>query len=242
MDRKLLGVILFGALLATAGCAMDVTVDSSVSSDATIETYEVELNMSTMVHSQAETQAQSAGYDSVGAYFLGENASVDQANADSVDISEEMGPNGNNTIVTIRMTGYDPAAESNISVREEGGTMIYEDVTFGPEGTNDGMESTPTEGGMSIDMDDQGSIEYTVEMPGEIQDTSAGATVSGDTATWDVDGDELYVYAESAVPEDSGDGGDGGDGGSSGLGPGFGFVGVVLALVLVSVALYRRND
>jgi len=240
MDRKLLGVILFGALLATAGCAMDVTVDSSVSSDATIETYEVELNMSTMVHSQAESQAQSAGYDSVGAYFLGENVSADQANADSVDISEEMGPNGNRTLVHIRMEGYDPGPESNISVREEGGTMIYEDVTFGPEGTN-GAEPTPTESGMSLDMDQQqGSIEYSVEMPGEIQDSSPGATVDGNTATWEVTGNELYIYAESSVPEDSGGGGDGG--GSSGFGPGFGFVGVVLALVLVSVALYRRND
>ena len=239
MRRTILGIVLFAALLATVGC-MTITVDSSVSADGTVESYEVTMTINNSFYPTMEAQAQSAGYDSFGAFFLAENASVDQSNAESVDISEEKGPE--NTTVTIKMENYDPGPDSNISVRVEDGTVVYEDVTFGPKSES---TPTPTSQGMNMNMGG-GSIEYRLEMPGEIQDASTGATVDGNVATWTLEGDgDLYIYAESSAPEQTtqgdsgGDDGDGGDG-SSGFGPGFGVGGVLVALIVVTLALRRR--
>jgi hypothetical protein len=239
--RKLLTIVVFGALLATAGC-MAVTVDSSVNADGTIETYDVEMAINNSVYPQMESQAQAAGYDSFGEFFLAENASVDRSNVGNVNITEQ--PGVQNTTVHIELSDYDPGPGSNISVSEEGGMLVYEDRTFG---TQSESTPTPTQEGPSMDFGQSmsGSIEYRLEMPGAVQSASEGGTIDGNVVTWDIEGQgELYVSAESEIPESSdGDGGDGGDGGgSSGFGPGVGPVGVLVALALVVVALRRRAN
>lgn len=236
--------MVFGALLATAGC-MAVTVDSSVNADGTIETYDVEMAINNTIYPQLESQAQSAGYDSFGAYFLAENASVDRSNVGTVNITEE--PGVQNTTVHVELYDYDPGPGSNISVTEENGMLVYEDRTFGAP-----SESTPTPtqaGSMNFGQSTSGSIDYRLEMPGAVQSASEGGAIDGNVVTWEMEGQgELYISAESEVPtqsDGSGNGGDGdggGDGGVAGVGPGVGPVGVLVALALAVAALRRRSN
>jgi len=239
--------VVFGALLATAGC-IAVTVDSSVNADGTIETYDVAMEINNSFYPQLQSQAQAAGYDNFGEFFLAENASVDRANVGNVNITEE--PGTQNTTVHIELSDYDPGPGSNISVTEEDGMMVYEDRTFG---TPSESTPTPTQAGPSMDIGGGGSIEYRLEMPGAVQSASNGGTIDGNVVTWDMEGQgELYISAESEIPEssngddgdggDGGDSGDGGDGGSSGLGPGVGPVGVLVALALTAYGLRRRRN
>jgi|GEM_PF-1357457 len=222
---------------------MAVTVDSSVNADGTIETYNVEMAINNSVYPQMESRAQAAGYDSFGEFFLAENATVDRANAGSVDISEESG--AQNTTVHIELQDYDPGPESNISVTEEDGMLVYEDRTFGPQ-----SEGTPTPtqtGSMDFGQEMSGSIEYQLEMPGQVQSASDGGDIDGNVVTWEAGGQgQLYVSAESEIPENSGgsgnDGDGGDDGGSAGFGPGVGPIGVVLALALTVLLIRRRTE
>lgn len=244
MRRVLLGVVLIGALFVTAGC-VDIVVNSSVAADGTVESYNVEITANNSIFGTMESQARAAGYDSFGAFFLAENVSADRSNAESVNINQERGPQ--NTTVTIEMQNYDPGPDSNISVSVQDGTVTYEDVTFG---TQSDATPTPTPAGGGMDLGGSGgSIEYTLEMPGQVQTASQGGTIDGNTVSWEIEGDgNLYIYAESTVPDQGsgssggdGSGGSGGDGGgSSGFGPGFGVVGVVVALAIVALVARRR--
>lgn len=219
-----MALVMLGGVLLTAGCA-EVTVDSTVNPDATIETYEVQINTSTTAYGLLAERAGEQGHDTVGDYLL-ENNSIDPDNAENYDYdkTEEL----NNVTMTIRLEGYDPASDSNITLRKEDETMVYRDLAFGGTGKDESGEDSQSSTNVNYTYD------YTLNMPGEITNTSSSAEVDGDTAEWHYEnrtGNSPVIYAESEISESS-----------SVFGPGFSISGVVVAVaVLVIGMIYRQR-
>lgn len=212
-------VIVAGALTAAlilAGCAT-VTVNSDVAADGSLDTYQLELETPPQIYATLNDQAQSEGYESFAGQLLGQ---VDNSSAES--ISTNVNRSGENVTLSITLEGYTPSNNSAVTINKSNGTMVYSDSQFLNQSSGD--EESSTSGSINVD--------YYLEMPGEIQNTTA-QNVSGSTAEWHgtyASLTDTRIYAESEVSE------------SSSFGPGFGPVSVLIAVLLVgSIAYWREN-
>jgi hypothetical protein len=177
--------VLLVSLIVLSGC-VTVSVNSEVGSDATIESYEIEMTMSQRAYNYLEQSASSEGYSSVKEYMLAESFGNVKNNSESMEYSESS--EGANKTITVRFDGYTPSSRSPITVRKlNETTMLYTDRTFISASEQSSSGSIP--------------VHYTLTMPGEITNSTADS-VEGDTATWDLSGAEsarTVIYAESKI-------------------------------------------
>jgi hypothetical protein len=217
MNRTPVAILLLGALLLLSGCA-EATVDATVAGDGTIESYEATVEMAPSTYDTLQSTAEDEGYTTddgdgyVKGYLL---RGVNESRAESVSYNQSLADDGNVTI-DLRLESWNPGPSSGVTTTVEDGNVTFADRQFvedsSPLGSQRGY-----------------SLNYTVTMPTNVTDSNADA-VDGPTATWQYGSDEPVeepIRAESEVP-------------SSGLGPGVGAVGAVLALSLVAALLARR--
>jgi len=220
MNRKILAM--FGVLLLVglAGCAT-ISVTSDVSSDGTIENYEMNITTTTTVYGILNQAAVEEGYDSF------EDQIKDGENISSENFEYEETIDGND--VTMRITVNDvPASElDGITVREEEDQLVYKDETFVEE-----LDETAetTEG--SQEVMSGFVLEYTVNMPGEITSSTADE-VNGNTATWTRTGSEAFSNTTIQATSETG---------SVLSTPGFGVTAAVVAMLsLIAGAKVSRR-
>lgn len=148
----------------------------------------------------------------------------DESRAESVEYDESF--DGDRVTMTITLTGYDPGEDTDISINESDGTLVYEDRSFVNESAQLSMEG---QGNVTSAVTAGLSVDYYLTMPGEIVDSNADE-VDGNRAEWHETGADAFVdnriYAESETPTVPGQ-------------PGFG-VGAAIAALLAVAWLHRR--
>lgn len=198
-----------------------MSVDSTVAADGTIDTYQLELNTSTMVYGMLDENAKQEGYDSLKGSFLSD---VNQSAFENATYDEEI--NGDRATITLTLTGFDPSASSSINVTESDGKLVYEDTTFLNESANVTEQQESYMSGLTLT--------YSLTMPGEITDSNADE-VDGKTAEWTETGPDAMtgtrIYAKSDKPE-----------GFMQSTPGFGTTTTLVAVVVAlgALAAFRR--
>lgn len=212
MSRTPLAILALGTLLLLSGCA-EVAVDTTVAGDGTIESYEANIEMAPSTYDTLQSTAEDEGYGTVERYLL---RGVNESRAGSISYNQSLADDGNVTI-DLRLESWDPGPSSGVDTTVEDGNVTFTDGQFvedsSPLGSQRGY-----------------SLNYTVTMPTNVTDSNADS-VDGATATWQYGSDEAVeepIRAESEMP-------------SSGLGPGFGAVGAILALALAVALLARRT-
>lgn len=215
--RQALSTVCIASLVVLSGCA-SIGVESTVNRDGTIEEYEIEIQTSQQVYGFLESSAQDEGYNSLEESFR------EQYNKDHVGEFEynETVEDGDATI-RLTMLDVDPSGSENLTVEKQDGEMTYVDETFVSEESE--TESNTTMGGS---MDGAITVDYTLNMPGEITDSNADE-VNGNTANWSFEGESQEIRATSEVP-------------LTAFGPGFGIVPAVVGVLVVAVLLGRRLD
>ncbi|WP_290817969.1 hypothetical protein [Halovivax sp.] len=235
LDVAVLSVI---ALLALAGC-LDVTMTTTVGSDGEIEEMEVEMEMDEMLFSMMEQEAEEDGYDSFEESLESDFAEdIDADEYGSIETSVDR-DDGTATI-TILVTDVDPDGVDELDVTVEDDTVRYVDHDL-DDAAEDEFDDDATDDGAADDefgdefddafgdFEDQISMTYVVEMPGEITDHNAHElSDDGTVATWDLMADDVPESAEveSEIDDD-------------GL-PGFGAGAAVVALLAMVAGLGVR--
>lgn len=174
-------------LLLLAGCAQ-VSVNSTVTADQMIEEYRMDVETSRTVYEFLKNSAEEEGYDSIGDSLLSD---IDRSRVGEVTYDEEF--DDDSVTMTITMKDFSPSASGNISVTEEDGLIVYEDLTFVEEDTQSDMEYNITS-----DL----AVDYTLTMPGKIVESNADS-VDGNTAEWHATGSDAFsdtrIYAKSEI-------------------------------------------
>lgn len=245
MKRTHIALLAVVGLLALAGC-LDMTVTTTVGEDGDIEEMNVEMQMDGMLYQMFEDEAQQDGYDSVEEMFeadMTEDITDDEAYFDSVEVSVDETDDGD-FVLSMSMYGVDPAGidEIDITVDEESNTITYVDSDL--EDTVEDDDSDASDPGMDDDFgefEDQISMTYVVEMPGEITDHNAHEiSDDGTVATWDLMADD--VPSEAMVESDIDDSSGGGLTGDDGI-PGFGVAPALVAiLAMLGLGVRLRRD
>lgn len=199
-----------------AGCT--VTYEADIASDGSIEELSVEIDMGEELYQSAQSQAEQEGYDNVGEYVFegeGENE-IDESAWDSVEISDD----GESTVgYTAEGGSADSLDNVSITVDDEAGEITYVDT-----------EGVQTDTGGNSGTFGEIQWEYTVNMPGEVTDTTGNA--DGSSVTWT--SDEHANVSELRVTSEQ-------TGASDGSGPGFGLAtGLVGVAAVLGLGLARR--
>ncbi len=212
------------ALVLLGGCAQ-IAVHSTVTADATIEEYRIQINTSRTVYGLIEQSAEEEGYESVRDAVMSD-LDLDDVGAESVDYDEDI--DGDEVTMTFTFTNVDPTEFDNVSVTETEEAFVYEDRTFVQEGL--GMQDQP-EGNLSDAFGATLALDYYLTMPGEITDSNADE-VDGNTAEWHETGTDAFtdtrIYAESEKP-------------TIVPVPGFGATVAVLAIALLAASLVAAS-
>lgn len=213
MNRELGAAVAVLALVGLAGCAQ-IAVDSTVSAEGEIESYGVTVNTSTTVYGFLNREAINRGHADIGEMWI---EGIDRDDIASYSYNETVG--FDEATLRFRIEGWTPGPDSDISITESGGTLVYEDTMWVNETAAEDNEESGSLSGLTV--------RYRLTMPGEITDSNADE-VDGTTATWETTGpgamNDNRIYAESDLPS------------SSALGPGFGF-GTVAVLGVVALLL-----
>lgn len=197
IDRRTLGVFLLCVITVIGGCAT-ATVDSTVTGDEAIQEYHLEIEMTPVAYNASRQEAIDRGYSPSEPFrdVLRTDLDLVRSQLDTIDYEVVNESDGNKTI-SLTLRGYEPPESGNVTLTKRGrddDTLVYEDRLF----TND----TVTGSAMTGRFSDETSIEYTVEMPHEITNTTADSS-SGTTATWTDSGESngtVHVYAEVDLP------------------------------------------
>lgn len=228
------GALCLLGLLLLSGC-VQIGVHSTVAGDGTIEEYRMEITVSRTVYGLIESSAEEEGYDSVEAYLMADAAGESSVEADDGSLFGSLGSNdaervsyeetfdGDRVTMTITIEGVDPPTDGPITITEEDGQLVYEDLSFVNETAADSAESEfarEATAGFAVD--------YYLTMPGEITDSNADA-VDGNTAEWHATGSDAFtgtrIYAVSETPTSVS---------VDGFGVGVALVAMVVAVVLAT--------
>ncbi|KAB1196033.1 MULTISPECIES: hypothetical protein [Haloferax] len=219
-NRELAGLAGLALLLVLAGCAQ-VTVHSEVTADGEVSELTYQINMSRTAYGYLEESAEEDGYDNVTESMLAE---FDESERQDVEVSEAY--RGDRVTLTMTRRNFVPDGDSGIEITSEDGKIVYEDTTFVNE-TAAAEEETDFEKSLSSGL----AVDYYLTMPGKITDSNADS-VDGNTAEWHESGSDAFddnrIYAVSDKP-------------TFGSVPGFGVVGAVGALLVLTVFLARRR-
>lgn len=196
-SRRITICIIFVLLIVQSSCVAGAeSVDSTVGDEGTIESYEIQTNMSQEYYDYIKRASQSQGYSSVETYIKNTTLSnINRENVENIVYSEST--EGGNKTVTLRFEGYSPSGSSSVSTTKQNGTVVYTDRRFIDASVDYGEEPGKL------------SVHYTLTMPGKIQNSTAD-TVEGDTATWDLNGSgasQPPIRAKSKVSSGFGIGG-----------------------------------
>jgi hypothetical protein len=216
-------VAVVGLAVVLAGCT--VNYEATIGSDGSIEELSVEMDLGEQLYSQAQSQAEAEGYDSVAKYIFEGNSTntesdFDKSQWENVEYSDD----GESTVGITASGGSADMDESlTINVDDEAGEVEYIDTEGVSSGSQEGQGQ-----------DQFGEIEwtYTVNMPGEITETN-GNQEGDTTVTWNNDdhGDLEEYRVVSKQSSGSGDG----------FGPGFGIMTGLAAVALIfGLGLARR--
>lgn len=141
------------------------------------------------------------------------------------EYSEEI--NGRDATINVEFSNINATTLPGVAIQEADGELAYEDTTF----YNASASTAPSDAEMGSEMMSGFVLEYTLEMPGEITNSTADK-VDGNTATWTRTGGDAYDNTQiEATSEIS----------SSVLSTGFGAVPAVAALLVIG-GLYRRSS
>lgn len=188
--KQLCQCALLVSVIVLSGCVtVPVSVDSTVSKDGTIQTYDVQMNMSQDTYDYVDRSVRNEGHGSIEEYFRSDLKSrINTDNVDNIKYSESS--EGENVSIQMRLKGYTPSEDSPISTTTENGSIVYVDQSFMSTSTTNEHPLS----GMPLD--------YTVTMPGTIQNSTADS-VEEDTATWNLTGSEASdtrIYVKSEKP------------------------------------------
>lgn len=236
-------VIAVVAIVALSGClTVGMAVDSQVASDGTIERYELQMNVSGQAYSMMQMAGGMQGGG--GSSQFGSEQVEEDVRSNLTDEFSSVGDVQTNVTegdesmrITIVLTDAVPAEGGNISVTTEGDTLVYRDEVFNRSFGQTAGTSMSDDGGSSGMMDGmeepQLHLRYSLEMPGEIQDSNADS-VEGSEATWNRSyvGDEMQDAGFTVEAESSTGGG--------GM-PGFGATVALVALLAVALLATRRR-
>lgn len=186
MKRVHLVGIAFVVLLLLAGC-VDVTVTSTVDSEAEIERLQFEMEMDRQTYQLLLGEAQNEGYDEV-AEWIAADIERDMGEGTVASIEYEDREVNGRWVAWVALNEPDKDELENVTIEEtEEDTIRYRDT-----GTAD-----------AADEEDINEMTYRVEMPGEIVDTNADqVNEETNTAIWNLSEpattpDEIYVESEA---------------------------------------------
>ncbi|WP_396610576.1 PGF-CTERM sorting domain-containing protein [Haloferax sp. S1W] len=219
--RKTAALAGLALLLVLAGCAQ-VTVHSEVKATGEVAELTYQINMSRTTYGYLEESAEAEGYDSVKESML---ADFNESEREDIEVTEEF--NGDQVTLTMTREDFVPDGNSSINVTTADGKLTYEDTTF----VNETAASIDDSDDFSDSLSGGFTVDYYLTMPGEITNSNAD-TVDGNTAEWHESGSEAFtdnrIYAVSKKP-------------TIGSVPGFEAVGAVIALLVATLLLARRE-
>lgn len=217
-SRKQVATVVVVVAVLLSGCT--ATIETDVTADGNIEELSSEIEFEQFAYSALQSQAEEAGYDSVGEY-LREDESEGEFNNDAWD-SVNVEDDGEGT-VTFTAQGGDPSQleDIDVTVDEEADEVRFVDTATLDSG-GEQME------GLEV------AFTYTVNMPGEIIETNGEIQEDGSSVTWT--NEEHGDLEQFEVTSDRS------EANSDGSGPGFGVLsGLAALLVVAGTVLYRRQ-
>lgn len=253
--KQMIGAVVFAAIVLASGC-LTVAVDSQVNNDGTIDTYEIRMELPSMVYQQMQSQAQENDTTLSESIKQGYN----EENYGSISVETEQDQENNQGIITITLENFDPAdiEGSDFSGGNSGGqgqgpnpeqqasgpqidvTVEEERITYVDDSFN-----TPENG--SSDEDDGGqfggqfTLEYTLTMPGPIIESETNADeIDGRTAKWNETGADVLSNTEIRAASERGSGG--GGLGLPGFGAGLAVVAMLVAAGAMAAVRKRREN
>jgi len=217
MNRRFLAVIGVILLVGLSGCAT-IEVTAEVEDANTIDRYEMNISTSNTVYGLLNSQAQEEGYESFRDQITGER----DIDSDDFEYNEEI--DGNDVRINIVIDDLNVSNSSAISIEEADGRLRYSDATFLNESAEPpGEDAEEFLSGLTL--------EYTLEMPGEITNATTD-DVEGDTATWTETGSSAWTDTRIEATSESG---------SVFSTPGFGVPAATIALLAAALIGLKRE-
>lgn len=220
MNRRLLAVVGLVLLVGLSGCAT-IEVTAEVGDANTLDRYEMNVTTSTTVYGILNQQAQEEGYDDLGDQIRG-GRNID---SDRFEYNEEI--DGDEVNINIEITDLPVENSTSISIEEQDGELIYTGTTF----VNESEQASTTDSEYSSELLSGLTLEYTLEMPGEITNATTD-NVDGNTATWTKTGENAWT--DTRIRAES-------EGASSLSVPGFGVPAATLALLAAALIGLKRE-
>jgi len=203
MKSKLLLVSIVGLALLVSGC-MSITVNSKVDKDGNIENYKIVINTSSLVYGVLVEGAKKEGFSSLRESLL---SNISEDMRDKVTYDEVW--SGDTVSIIIEAKGFVPIKDAKLRIRKEGNYLIYEDLTFKSNKSNERNISDEFKSNEVNILDEFGktllssfSLHYYLEMPGKIVESNAN-TVKDNKAEWHLVGADAFnarIYAKSEIP------------------------------------------
>lgn len=262
--RALVALAALVAAVLLGGClTVGMGVDATVASDATIERYEIQMNLSGQGYTMMRgLGSMGEGNDSGGLgdveRELEENVSEEFRSVG--DVETNVTETAERMSITVVLHDAVPRDGGNLTVATEGDRIVYRDAildrSFGDVGPSmsgmggasdgtdgdsggstdgtDAMEGTGGMGGMMEDVPEpELHLTYRLEMPGAIQDSNADS-VEGNVARWNRSYNGSEMEDAGFVARANASTGGGGL-------PGFGAAVAAIAVVLAGLAAGHRR-
>ena len=208
MLMKKITLLLCAAILMFAmvsGCInMKMTENVKVDKNAQIASMKMSMKMDRSTYNYMKMAASNEGKSSVKELI---SANLSKSIGSENAIYNEIWDNENDkvTISVERTDTHLPAADSKITIQKINNQIIYEDTSFyseeKPKETSPYFNESQMEQ-MSNMMLSGISMDYYLEMPGNIVETNAG-NVTGNRAEWHLSGSDISktkIYAKSDIP------------------------------------------
>jgi len=191
-----------------AGCIkIGISEDTKVDKDGNIDHAKISYTTDKAGYGLLKTQAKSAGFTTVKDLFT---KNISKSLGSDIAYTETWNSDKSSVTISLERFGpFTPTSDSKMSIQNIDGNLVYKDDTYyNPSAT--GSSSTKTTSGLSAaqtkklaDMMLSGiTLDYSVEMPGNIIDSNAD-TVTDNKAEWHAAGADVFntkIYAKSEVP------------------------------------------
>lgn len=176
------------------GSGITITIHTEVGRDATIQSYEIQMNMSQTMFARYRSNIKSGGYSSIEERFVSKWSANGTENFEH-DYKKER--RGNLVTVTFSFNNHDPSNTTGVLVGKRNGTISYVDKRF--------LSSGPA----SASSEWNGyTFNYFLTMPGNITASLSNST-HGTTAEWHLTGGQIgrtQIAAQSKIPDEGGNG------------------------------------
>lgn len=203
------------------GSGITITIHTEVGKDGTIQSYEMQMNMSQTMFARFRSNIKSAGYSSIEEQFV---SGWSANGTKSFGHDYKKARHGNLVTITFSLKNYNTSDTTGVWVGKENGTISYADNRF----------YSPKSASASSEWNGY-TLNYFLTMPGNIT-TSQSNRTHGTTAEWHLTGGQIArtpIIAKSKIPDDPGTNGL--------LKSGAVIVGGLVVLVGAVVAFRRRD-